>query len=117
MAFDDRILAEYDDVLSRPRLGIDRDRAQAILSYLRAQGEAVAAAPLPAGIADSMPDPDDQPFVEVALSSAARALVTGNATHYRTLTDLSILSPSAFLRLCGPDKPARPDGSSETRQV
>jgi hypothetical protein len=52
---------------------------QAILTQIRAGGEHVPAEPL----AVVLPDADDLPFLEVAVAGAARALITGNAPHYK----------------------------------
>ncbi|HZS58559.1 MAG TPA: putative toxin-antitoxin system toxin component, PIN family [Gemmatimonadaceae bacterium] len=77
--FDDRITREYEDVLSRPRFDFDATSVHAVLRQLRATGEHVVAAPL----AVVLPDPDDLPFLEVAVAGGARALITGNRSHYK----------------------------------
>jgi predicted nucleic acid-binding protein len=50
-------------------------------------------------LSQSLPDPDDEPFLEVALAAQAECLVTGNKVHYPA--DLcqgrSVFSPSEFL--------------------
>ncbi|MBM4368634.1 MAG: PIN domain-containing protein, partial [Deltaproteobacteria bacterium] len=71
---DDRILAEYHDVLARPRLKIDPEERDRLLDYLDRVAERVTAPPL----AVALPDPDDLPFLEVAVAACADALVTGN---------------------------------------
>jgi putative PIN family toxin of toxin-antitoxin system len=72
-ALDDRIEIEYREVLARPRLGIERGRREAFFAILQFQ-EHVTALPWrhrpPA-------DPDDTVFLEVALETKARTLVTG----------------------------------------
>lgn len=78
LAFDDRIEAEYREVLARPRLAIPGERREAFLLLLTIQ-QAVSARPL-SGL--PLPDPDDQPFLEVALEMAERTLVTGNLRHF-----------------------------------
>ena len=94
--YDDRILNEYLDVLSRPQLNIDPTLAQSVVGYLRLSGRRVSARSLPN---ITLPDPDDLVFVEVAASGAADALVTGNARHFTGLEQLglTVLSPAAFL--------------------
>lgn len=96
LLYDDRVLAEYQDVLARPEMGIDQTLSQAIVGYIRLAGERITAMPLPA---DTLPDRDDLPFAEVAASGAAEALVTGNAKHFRRLKEknMTILSPAEFL--------------------
>jgi putative PIN family toxin of toxin-antitoxin system len=94
--YDDRILNEYLDVLSRPQLDIDPGLAQSVVGYLRLSGKRVSALPLPAG---TLPDPDDLVFAEVAAAGAADALVTGNARHFIGLEGygITVLSPAVFL--------------------
>jgi predicted nucleic acid-binding protein len=48
----------------------------------------------------SLPDPDDAPFLEVAIAGGADALVTGNARHFKTRdrrAGVQILEPAAFV--------------------
>jgi putative PIN family toxin of toxin-antitoxin system len=75
---DARILAEYDDVMRRPRLSIDPAKADDVLEELRRSGLSVASVPLPR----PLPDEDDDQFVEVGLAGGARCLVTGNGAHF-----------------------------------
>ncbi|HEU0302138.1 MAG TPA: putative toxin-antitoxin system toxin component, PIN family [Longimicrobium sp.] len=96
VVFDDRILAEYREVLARPRLRIAPAEAAAVLDLIEKEGLLVSAPPL--GL--ELPDPDDLPFVEVAEAGAAAALVTGNARHFAPLRgtfSVPILTPAAFL--------------------
>jgi putative PIN family toxin of toxin-antitoxin system len=94
--YDDRIIAEYLDVLARPHLKISVALARAVVGYFRLSGERVTAIPLPE---DALPDPDDLPFLEVAISGEADALVTGNAKHFppQKLRGVNIESPATFL--------------------
>lgn len=94
--YDDRILAEYLDVLARPELAIDPSLAQAVVGYIRLAGERITALPMPA---DALPDPDDLPFAEVAISGEGEALVTGNVKHFSGLKErgVIVLSPMQFL--------------------
>ena len=94
--YDDRILAEYLDVLTRPELTIETSQAQAVVGYIRLAGEPVTALPLPG---DSLPDLDDLPFTEIALSGEAEALVTGNMKHFSGIKELgaTVLSPAQCL--------------------
>ena len=78
LSYDDRIEAEYREVLARPHFAISRERREAFLAELRNQ-DAVVAEPW----ADKMPpDMDDLPFLEVARQTSERVLVTGNARHF-----------------------------------
>ena len=94
--FDDRILAEYLDALARPQLAIEPSLAQAVVGYIRLSGEQVMAFPLHK---DFLPDPDDLPFAEVALTGEADMLVTGNMKHFSRLKErgVKVLSPAQCL--------------------
>ncbi len=76
-AYDDRLLAEYREVLARPKFGFAPADVATVLAYLEAAGERVTARPL----ACEWSDPDDLPFLEVAIEAGA-VLITGNTTHY-----------------------------------
>ena len=96
LLYDDRILGEYEDVLARPQLEIPQDRATAVMSFLRLAGERITALPLRP---DLLPDPDDLPFAEVAISGKAEALITGNLKHFIGLDnyEITILSPARLI--------------------
>jgi putative PIN family toxin of toxin-antitoxin system len=76
---DDRVLAEYRAVLSRPRFAFSAGDVAAMLEGIAVGGELVFAKPLLV----ELPDPDDLPFLEVAVAGRADALVTGNPRHYQ----------------------------------
>ena len=78
LVVDDRILAEYREVLSRPHFRFDVRDVAALLARIDSGADHVRAAPL----VQDLPDPDDLPFLEVAIAGAADALVTGNARRY-----------------------------------
>jgi uncharacterized protein len=90
--YDDRILAEYRAVLSRPRFAFALEDVGAVLAGIEQGGETVFARPLPL----ELRDPDDLPFLEVAAAGRAGALVTGNPRHYQPVHGthgVEILSP------------------------
>jgi uncharacterized protein len=90
--YDDRILAEYRAVLSRPKFAFTPGDVGTLLEGLAGGGETVFAKPLPL----ELPDPDDLPFLEVAVAGRADALVTGNHRHYQPTRGrhrIEILSP------------------------
>lgn len=95
LAFDARILDEYEEVLRRPKFRLEMHRIEALVEQIRACGLMVAALPLSLGL----DDPDDEVFVEVAVAAQAAYLVTGNLKHFRPvrLPGLEILSPRDFL--------------------
>ena len=78
LAVDDRVELEYREVLARPRLGIERGRREAFLAILQFQ-EHVTALPWPHR---APPDEDDAVFLEVAMQTSARTVVTGNLKHF-----------------------------------
>jgi len=94
VAYDDRIADEYRQVLARPRFGFQPEAVAHLLDYLFVGGLPVVARPLPA----TLPDPDDQPFWEVAVEAAA-TLITGNLKHFpaEVCTDIQVLTPAALI--------------------
>jgi uncharacterized protein len=95
VAYDDRLLAEYREVLARPKFGFAPEEVAAVLAYLESDGERVTARPL----ACELPDPDDLPFLEVAAEAGA-TLITGNAMHYpETLRGaVQVFAPREFIK-------------------
>jgi uncharacterized protein len=95
LCLDARIVSEYEEVLRRPKFQIEVDKLAALLDFIQYRGQTVASAPL----ADSLPDPDDEPFLEVALHGDAECLVTGNQAHFppKLCQGIKILSPAQFL--------------------
>ena len=94
---DDRILAEYRDVLAREafhRYFSKRDRED-MLNYLDSNALHIA----PRMVLPPLPDPGDTPFLEVALSEEA-PLVTGSANHFpaERRRDCEVFGPAEFLR-------------------
>lgn len=95
--YDDRILAEYREVLLRPVFGFEAADVDALLGFLELAGEPIVAEPLPV----SLPDATDLPFLEVAAAGHADALITGNARHFhprRGRHKVDIATPADFLR-------------------
>jgi uncharacterized protein len=95
LSFDARILTEYNDVLRRPKFGFEEDSVAGFIEYVAYRGQAVASSPL----AHSLPDPDDEPFLEVTISGQAACLVTGNKRHFPSerCQGARVLSPNEFL--------------------
>lgn len=95
LCYDARILSEYQNVLLRPKFHFDQDHVDALFDQIKACGHVVAAKPL----AKALPDPNDEPFLEVALAGKARCLVTENLRHYPTKKqqNIPVLSPTQFL--------------------
>jgi putative PIN family toxin of toxin-antitoxin system len=95
LAYDLRILAEYQEVLSRPKFKFGRELVNSLLDQIEEEGLLISASPLKS----PLPDPADEPFLEVAVTSAAAVLVTGNRRHFPrgSYGAVKILSPSEFL--------------------
>ena len=62
LVYDDRIVAEYREVLVRRRFGFALAAIADVMALIAAEGESVIALPLPV----VLPGPDDLPFLEVA---------------------------------------------------
>jgi uncharacterized protein len=94
---DDRILAEYEDVLPRRKFHLPLEKIQTTLDSFRQSGIPVIAHPL----AVVLPAAADLPFLEVAASGDA-ILVTGNPRHFpKTATGtVRVLSPAECLEVC-----------------
>jgi putative PIN family toxin of toxin-antitoxin system len=95
LSFDARILSEYQEVLRRPRFGFEEEKVAVLLDYIVHRGQAIATSPL----SHSLPDTDDEPFLEVTLASQAVCLVTGNQKHFpaERCQGANVISPNEFL--------------------
>lgn len=94
LAHDARILSEYKEVLSRAVFGFSENLVHDLIDQLEKEGLAVVGSPLPF----RLPDPHDEPFLEVALAAQAYALVTGNKRHFpRKGHKMKVLSPAEFI--------------------
>ena len=93
---DERILAEYAEVLARPRFKFDARRVREVLTKLDSDGLAVDAT----SQRDlQLPDADDEPFLAVALAASVDFLVTGNLSDYPPdkRRGCAVVSPAAFM--------------------
>ncbi len=95
LCFDERILSEYRDVLTRDKFSFDRELVKELVAFLEAAGSATLAAPLSL----SLPDAGDQMFIEVAVASRADFLVTGSLKRFpdRARERVAVVSPREFL--------------------
>jgi uncharacterized protein len=73
--------------LTRPRFGFDRATVLAVVDLLAESAEHVDASE----ISVSLADPDDAPFLEVAIAGMADALVTGNVRHFKARERKSVV--------------------------
>jgi putative PIN family toxin of toxin-antitoxin system len=95
LCLDARILAEYADVLHRPRFDFEPSRIEALLDQIRSAGVLAAVEPL----LSPLPDRDDEPFLEAAIAGRAEYLVTGNLRHYPRprRQRVRVVTPAAFI--------------------
>lgn len=95
VAYDLRLLSEYRDVLTRPKFNFPEENVEAFLTQVEQEGFLVSVKPL--GI--HLPDPNDEPFLEVAVAGKVEAIVTGNKRHFpkKEYQGVRILSPAEFL--------------------
>lgn len=95
VAYDDRLMAEYREVLARPKFGFAPEEVATLLAYLETDGEWVTARPLSC----ELPDADDLPFLEVATQAKA-VLITGNTVHYPEAArdEIRVVTPGDFFR-------------------
>jgi putative PIN family toxin of toxin-antitoxin system len=95
LSFDARILAEYEEVLDRPKFKFDKDKIATLLDHIEHRGVMIASAPL----SRSLPDIDDEAFLEVAIAAQAICIVTGNQIHFPSelCQGVKIFSPADFL--------------------
>ena len=84
-------------MLARPRFKFDAARVAEVLAQIEADG-------LSFHVAEqtnlSLPDPDDEPFLAVALTASADFLVTGNSAHYPRdkRRGCAVLTPAEFMK-------------------
>jgi uncharacterized protein len=95
--FDARLLGEYREVLLRPKFAFRPEHVEALLEQVRAGGTSATANPLPR----PLPDPDDEPFLEVAIAGSADYLVTGNPRHYPAALrqGVRVVTPAEFIEI------------------
>src|ERR1035438_7836735 len=93
---DDRIMAEYDEVLKRPQFGLPVSEVNLVLVAIRAHAFWIEAAAT--HTVSGLPDPDDAPFLECA-SAAGVPLVTGNVRHFpkSAANDVTVITPAQFV--------------------
>jgi putative PIN family toxin of toxin-antitoxin system len=89
--YDNRILAEYRDVLSREKFHFKKSLILQLLDYVSHEGEFIAAEPLRVPTVSE----GDKMFYEVAKSGKAQFLVTGNKKHFPS--EDMVRTPKEFL--------------------
>jgi putative PIN family toxin of toxin-antitoxin system len=99
---DDRIFAEYADVLARPAFRLSPADVEDVLAAIRSHAVWADVGPQDQV---TLPDPDDAAFAECALVEAV-PLVTGNQRHFPkpACRGLRIMAPAEFVRFAGRTK-------------
>ncbi len=93
---DDRIMAEYAEVLARPFFRLPAGEVELVLAAIRDRAFWVEAAA--ARAVRGLPDPEDAPFLECALEAGV-PLVTGNLRHFpkAAAKDVVVIPPAQFV--------------------
>ena len=89
--YDEDIIAEYENVLHRPKFPILPEVADTLISYIVENGIEASRVVF----SESMPDEDDRVFYEVTLSKDDSFLVTGNLKHYPASP--RVITPADFI--------------------
>ncbi len=90
----EEILKEYEEVLMRPKFGLSKRLVKRFLRRLRAEGKVMK----PKTTIRILKDPDDNKFLECAVSGRAQFLATGNIRHFssREFRGIKVVSPREF---------------------
>lgn len=97
LVFDVRIIDEYREVLNRPKFSFNTKMVEALILQIESEGILVSAVPLSL----SLPDPDDEAFLEAALACPDTVIVTGNSKHFppELCEPVKVLTPAQFVAL------------------
>ena len=101
LLYDNRILFEYQDVLSRERFGFPVEDVHPLLDFIEQAGEYISATP----VEEALEDTDDTPFFEVAISGRADYLVTCNKRHFPK--EPRVVTPTELLQSVRRDRKAQ----------
>jgi len=89
--YDNRILSEYETVLSRRKFKFKKEIIDPLIDFIKHEGSFIAADPLQVIFKDE----DDKMFLEVAKSGDAEYLITGNIVHFPN--EQFIVTPREFI--------------------
>ena len=89
--YDNRIIFEYSEVLSRKEFGFNVEIINDMMDFLKHEGEFINADCLNTGFHDET----DKKFYEVFKSGEAQYLITGNRIHFPE--DDAIFAPKDFI--------------------
>ena len=93
LLYNEEIMDEYLEVLSRPHFGISINERDALFDYIRRKGISAERA-----VSNKLfVDESDRVFYEVALSEEDSFLVTGNLKHYPV--EPRVVTPAQMLQI------------------
>ena len=99
MIVSESILAEYDEVLRRPRLKLEANKIENSMAVIRKTSLAVK----PKKTVKKSPHESDNRFYECAEAGKANFLITGNTRHFpKAHKGTQIVTPREFIELIGP---------------
>jgi uncharacterized protein len=96
LCLSEAIVAEYDEVLRRPRFALQPERVSSAIMNIREAGLLVR----PVKRVTAAFDPDDNIFLECAEAADANFLITGNLKHFPPRwASTQIVTPRRFLEV------------------
>ena len=93
LLYDNRIIFEYTDVLSRKEFGFSKEIINDMIDYFKHDGEFINAE----FIKRKFSDETDKKFYEVYKSGEAKYLITGNTKHFPQ--EDAIIIPKDFMQI------------------
>jgi putative PIN family toxin of toxin-antitoxin system len=93
MLYDNRIVFEYIDVLSRKEFGFSKEIVNDMIDYIKKDGEHINAEHINIKFSDET----DKKFYEVHKSGKANYFITGNKRHFPK--DDDIIIPKDFIQI------------------
>jgi putative PIN family toxin of toxin-antitoxin system len=93
VVYDNNVLVEYIDVLSREKFKINRETIKVVLGFITNDGEYIISTPQNLKFADE----DDKIFYELYKSGKVDFLITGNIKHFPK--EKNIITPREFIEI------------------
>jgi putative PIN family toxin of toxin-antitoxin system len=96
-SYDSRMISEYFEVLNRSKFKFNVANIKILIKEIEIIGSLV----IPIPLKSSLPDPDDNIFLEAAIAGHAEYLITGNKSHFsqKLCLGINVLSPSEFIEV------------------
>ena len=89
--YNEEIIDEYREVLTRPKFPFDKQEVSSLIDYIIEIGEDTART----SFEGFLQDEDDRVFYEISLSKANSFLVTGNLKHFPRTPQ--VVTPAEFI--------------------